>query len=407
MGVFLQLALFPGCDEIAARTAMEAVAKSPDFDIDLEKCRYAQSLKGTQVLMEGDLLGFDPLAKALFEVAVNPVLLLHIYDDDFWGYDFYGENEEDHFNTFPDCFNSVSQEEKQKLSGNPVMLAKWFSIEDVSVIERYFVHWSDWDEDQLEEAGAAYPDDQCLYGDCWQMIDFTAKLGFSWAFDEEKCVSLPQPPLPVLREILEQNLPPLSRDGLETQTLLSELPNAFSPEYIGQLLKEDSIQRFEFESQTPEEIIDIVYMYRRSIKQPERDPLCQRLAVLAGFCAYWLSKDGVWGFLDYATYEPVSVSYEKPADIYILRARALLTDFVKRHRAIRDLDRLIELDSSNRLLYQAEINKWHEQEQKWKAEMNPRHQEFIRQCQEKRRQEEEKDAKRLQRILEKRRKKGK
>lgn len=93
--------------------------------------------------------------------------------------------------------------------------------------------------------------------------------------------------------------------------------------------------------------------------------------------------------------------------IYILRARAAITDFTKRHRAIRDLNRLIELDPSNNLLYQAEIRKWKEQEQKWKEEMAPRHQAEIRKWKEKRCQEEEKDARRIQRILEKRRNKEK
>ena len=54
MGLFLQTALFPGCDESIARDAVEAAAKNPVFYIDLEACRYAQSYEGTQVLIEGD-----------------------------------------------------------------------------------------------------------------------------------------------------------------------------------------------------------------------------------------------------------------------------------------------------------------------------------------------------------------
>lgn len=64
MGVFLQTALFPGCDESVARDAVEAAAKNPVFQIGLKTCRYAQSFEGTQVLMEGDCLGFATLAKA-------------------------------------------------------------------------------------------------------------------------------------------------------------------------------------------------------------------------------------------------------------------------------------------------------------------------------------------------------
>lgn len=75
---------------------------------DLETCRYTQNYEGTQVLMEGDNLGFAPLAKELSNVSGNPVMLLYIYDGDFWGYDFYGGDEEDHFSTWPDYFGPVS-----------------------------------------------------------------------------------------------------------------------------------------------------------------------------------------------------------------------------------------------------------------------------------------------------------
>ena len=49
MGVFLQTALFPGCDESIAREAVETVAKNSAFQIDPKTCRYAQIYEGTQV----------------------------------------------------------------------------------------------------------------------------------------------------------------------------------------------------------------------------------------------------------------------------------------------------------------------------------------------------------------------
>ena len=75
MGVFLQTALFPGCEESAARAAVETAAKNPAFQIDLKTCRYAQNFEGTQVLMEGDCLGFATLAKALAGLSGIPVCL--------------------------------------------------------------------------------------------------------------------------------------------------------------------------------------------------------------------------------------------------------------------------------------------------------------------------------------------
>ena len=160
MGLFLQTALFPGCEESAARAAVETAAKNPAFQIDLKTCRYAQNFEGTQVLMEGDCLGFATLAKALAGLSENPVMLLYIYDGDFWGYDFYGGKEEDHFRTRPDAFGPVGPREKQRLSGNPAALSGWLPTWDMEMMRRYLVHWSDLDEEELEET--ACPGDQFL-----------------------------------------------------------------------------------------------------------------------------------------------------------------------------------------------------------------------------------------------------
>ena len=404
MGLFLQTALFPGCDESIARDAVEAAATNPAFYIDLEACRYAQSYEGTQVLIEGDTLGFAPLAKALSDASENPVMLLYIYDGDYWGYDFYGGDEEDHFNTVPDYFGPVSLEEKQRLTGNPAALSGWLPTWDTGMMRRYLVHWSDLDEDAMEET--ACPDDRFTYGDCWQMTDFMARLGFPWAFDQLQEAPPLQPLYPKLREILERELPPVSTEvPPEGKALLDRLPSALSQEYVRRLLEESGVKEFEFEEKDPAEIIEAVRFHRQTVSRPECDPQCQRLAVLAAFCAFWLRGSIAWGFLDYATYEPVYGSYEKPTDIYVLRARAALTDFSKRHRALRDLERLIELDPGNQALYQAEIQRWRDLERAQERDMSQYHDTVMREFAEKKHQEEEREARRLQLILEKRRKK--
>ena len=211
MGLFLQTALFPGCAESIARDAVEATARNQAFHIDPETCRYAQNYEGTQVLMEGDDLGFAPLAKALSDASENPVMLLYIYDGDYWGYDFYGGGEEDHFSTCPDYFGPISPEEKQRLAGNPAALSGWLPTWDTGMMRRYLVHWSDLDEDAIEET--ACPDDCFPYGDCWQMTDFMAQLGFPWAFDSVQDAPPLQPVYPKLREILERELPPVSKEA--------------------------------------------------------------------------------------------------------------------------------------------------------------------------------------------------
>lgn len=353
MGVFLQYAIFPGSREDSVRKALETVSKNSDFGFVPEQCRCEESRVGTQVLLEGDFES-APFARTLSAAASAPVMLLYICDGDDWGYDFYAGDEEDHFHT-------IGSDEKRHLAGNPAMLARWFPVQDISMVEPYFVHWSEWDADKPEKAGAACSGDRFSYGDGWQVTDFAARLGFPWAFDETD--DSEDFPLPALKEILEKNLPPVQKDWeAEEQSFLYELPSAFSPDYIRRLLREDGIQSFAFEDRTPKEIMDAVNAYRWSVTHAERDPLCQRLAVLGAFCAFWLGEGNPWGFLDNATYEPVCLRYEKPTDIYVLRARAAVTDSVKRHRARRDLNRLLELDPEHCAVYRAEMKRWEEWE---------------------------------------------
>ena len=403
MGVFLQTALFPGCAESIAREAVETAAKNSAFQIDPQTCRYAQSYEGTQVLMEGDCLGFAALARALSDLSENPVMLLYIYDGDFWGYDFYGGKEEDHFRTRPDAFGPVSPREKQRLSGNPAALSGWLPTWDTEMMGRYLVHWSDLDEEAMEET--ACPGDQFPYGDCWQMTDFMARLGFPWAFDQMQEAPALQPDYPKLREILEQKLPPVSKEvPSEGQALLDKLPSALSFDYIRHLLEEDGVREFGFLEKTPPEIVEAVKLIRRTVKLPETNHLCQRLAVLAAFCAFWLRGSIAWDLLDWATYEPRYGNFAKPTDVYVLRARAALTDYSKRHRAWRDLERLIELDPDNQALYEAEIQRWKAQERARERDMSQYHETIMQEFAEKKRKEEEREARRLQLILEKRRK---
>lgn len=406
MGVFLQYAIFPSCDEVAAWAAVKA-AYETGFHIDLPKCRYVKSYEGTQVLMEGDELGFAPLARALSDAAINPVMLLYIYDEDFWGYDFYGGQEEAHFSTLPDYFGPVTQEEKGRLSGSPEALAGWFPIQNIHAVKCYLVHWSDLSEEELDGEQFALMGDQFPFGDCWQVTDFAARLGFPWPFGQTEGAPAMKPPLPALEEILAQNLPRMPREeSLVDCSLLRDLPSALSPEYIRRLLEEDGVREFCFEHKTPRDVMDAVNAHRWTVNRPERNPLCQRLSVLAAFCADWLNEGSAWGFLDRATYEPLYGGSDKPTDVDVLRARAALTGFTKRHRAVKDLERLMELDPDRRELYQEEIWRWERQERGWQRQAEPRWERDRREYEEKKRQEKEKEAERLRLILEKRREKG-
>lgn len=294
-----------------------------------------------------------------------PVLFAYIYDGDYWGYTLFINGEvQNEFATIPDYFED-SEKPVLRYTANVPLLSQSFTV-SAERIERYLCHWTD---AILDNEDFAYEDDEFPYGDVWQMTDFLRALGFQYPEDvlpDQVCVQLPS-----LGEILENNLP-ANKGECETEeySLINILPSAFSYDYLRNLLEDNRIKEFQFADKNPQEIIDIVIKYCISVQQSERDPVCQRLEVLAAFCSYWMYKgSGCWSFLDRATYEPICLNYEKPTDVYLLRARAAVTDFTKRHRAIRDLKRLIELDPDNIELYKSEIKKWDSREEKWRNEI--------------------------------------
>lgn len=215
MGVFLQYALFPGCGEAAARMAVDAPAKNPAFEIRPERCRFADTGKGTQVFLDGDL-EFAPLARVLSQAIASPVMLLYLYDGDCWGYDFCSGEEEDHFSTQPDYFGYIEEEERRYLAGRPEMLRKWFGNQEMDAVLRYLVHWTVLGDSELATARFACPSDRYPYGDGWQVTDFAARLGFPWPFGEVEEVIPAEPAQPVLREILERELPPPKNENMQS-----------------------------------------------------------------------------------------------------------------------------------------------------------------------------------------------
>lgn len=180
-----------------ARAAITAVAEkySCSFD-ELEKgdsaqdgmiisdlipdaCQYIENAKGVSILFNEHCIGYDSLAKAVSGESGKAILLLYIYDGDYWGYWLYDKGEViDEFNPMPDYFEDISEEKLQKLKGNADSIANYFQVEKAS-IEKYLVRWSEETMDQK-----AYEDDEFGYGD-WQMADFMRRLGFPYEFGEE------------------------------------------------------------------------------------------------------------------------------------------------------------------------------------------------------------------------------
>lgn len=185
MGLFLQNVLLLDCDEKTAKAALkkaEQISDSSMLELVPEECQFQQFPKGVSILLNDHCCGYDALAQLLSETTMKPVMLLYIYDDDFWGYCFYDKGEVlDVFTPLPDYFETASEKDRRESSGNSSIIASYFDIEEDS-IKNYLVSWEDMImEDDFE--ARAYADDECGQCDCWQMVDFMRKLGFPYEWD--------------------------------------------------------------------------------------------------------------------------------------------------------------------------------------------------------------------------------
>ena len=183
MGLFLQAAVIPDCTEDAVREACSrAAAQQPSGGYGMElrpdACRYAVHGTGVSMLFNEDCAGFEDMAGALSVETGCPVLLLYIYDGDFWGYFLCDKGEVvDTFNPMPDYFEEAPEEERDEMKGNASLIAQYFHV-DVSSIDNYLRFWT---VEVFEEEGKkAYADDEFDIGEDWQMADFMRKLGYPY-----------------------------------------------------------------------------------------------------------------------------------------------------------------------------------------------------------------------------------
>lgn len=179
MGLFLDLAILPGCTKEQAIKAVKAAAEENDkFCIEPSACQYIEQSNGAIILFNERIVGYDSLAAFLSIAIDGKVLYPYIYDDDFWGYYFYDKGQElDSFMAEPDYFG----EDQMGGTGNAELIAKSFGVGRQS-IEKYLMSWT---EEMYEEEAFAYEEDESGYCDCWQMTDFMAKIGYPYRFSEE------------------------------------------------------------------------------------------------------------------------------------------------------------------------------------------------------------------------------
>ncbi|MDO1448045.1 hypothetical protein Q0590_17360 [Rhodocytophaga aerolata] len=136
----------------------------------------------TTVLYPNDFIEWDDASAFLSLDLQTSVFSFHIHDEDLWMFQLFHKGQlVSRFNPVPDYWQDViSDQELQSWQGNAPEIVQYVSGLSAATIEKYFVRWDD-----LGEEDKAYPDDEFEYGDCWQIVDFMAKLGMEYPIDEE------------------------------------------------------------------------------------------------------------------------------------------------------------------------------------------------------------------------------
>ena len=182
MGEFIHTAIVRNCTAPTAAAALKKAAATEDYSLIPENCDCIQRGADLQIFFNESCAGYDSLTRELSEELQRPVLMLYVYDGDYWGYFFFENGRElDTFMPMPDYFEEVSEEVRANAAGNSALIAQYFHVDEAK-IKNYLAVWT---EELLEEESRAYPDDEFVRGDSWQMADFMQKLGFPYDGDPD------------------------------------------------------------------------------------------------------------------------------------------------------------------------------------------------------------------------------
>lgn len=181
MGMFLSVLIVQNQKAEDVKKSLKALGNSnPRWNLVPEECQYQECDGGVKVLLSDMCAGYEEIPQKLSKELLSPVMLCYIYDGDYWGYDFYDKGIElDTFNPMPDYFEEVSEEEKQRLSGNSKVISRYFNVEEAK-IKNYLQTWTDYILDNEEKR--AYADDEFCIGEDWQMADFMRAVGYPYSW---------------------------------------------------------------------------------------------------------------------------------------------------------------------------------------------------------------------------------
>ncbi len=338
MGLFLQTILFPDGSALLCRSKLQAAAQNRDFAIDLNGCRWHVYEKGPAVLMNDGCCGYEDLAKELSTALSGPVMMLFVYDGDYWGYFLWEKGAEiDRFQALPNYFGAGSPPDRP---GNAALVAGRFGVER-ETIERYLLPW-----DKEAMGSRAYEGDTATIGDCWQIADFMDALGFDYdLLDPQPEVPagppIPQPPhqtAPAAASVVVPRPSGPLPDSEELPDALTSRPYALErAEEVEDIAPEavELIRDMGYQSAVP--------LLTAAIQaHPDR----AALHILRAFC--WSQLEGLASGVSRKPDMDRDLSKaleEEPDNVMILRARCPTTATTTRYkRHIEDLTRLMALD---------------------------------------------------------------
>lgn len=332
MGLFLQTAIVQNCHSFDVKSAIEKIERKQHlYGLISQKCQYRERNNGIQILFNAGCCGYGKMAKDISKEIGQPVLLLYVYDENYWGYDFYANGKFlDAFSPIPDYFGSVSDKEHKRLLGNSALIAQYFKI-DKDDIKNYLVIWG---KERVEDFETkVYEDDVFSRFDCWQMADFIKKLGYPYEFGDGTTEEEPPQQLFAAKQA---DAPPKAKPRSDND---KPLLHALDSHYIYSVLESD--HRYD----TISKLLSCGH-YKQACKAFTTlliaSPYESGLYVLRAYCNKFLRKSP-----EMERDLENALQYD-PNNVMILRARCPVTATTSHYRRhIGDLTKLLCLDAEN------------------------------------------------------------
>lgn len=112
-----------------------------------------------------------------------PILVFHMYEDDYWQYDLYMRQKMiDTYNVSIVFYPPEAQPSQEALQIKPHTLSQYWPNINILDIKHYFVPWreDEYNHSNTTTSRKAYEDDVYRRGDVWQLSDFMQKLGLAF-----------------------------------------------------------------------------------------------------------------------------------------------------------------------------------------------------------------------------------